>query len=133
MKDSIRRLPDAELEIMLVLWEAGKPVPRSYIDERLKGKKDWAVSTVLNLLARLVERGFVAVERQGQGKMNIYSAAVGEQEYLEFESKTMLEKLYGNSVKNLVASLYNGKAMDDHDMKELQTFIDEHRKRGKDA
>jgi|GEM_PF-6721217 len=117
-------------------WFCGKPESLCPVRISMNGsraKKTGRSSTVLNLLARLVERGFVAVERQGQGKMNIYSAAVGEQEYLEFESKTMLEKLYGNSVKNLVASLYNGKAMDDHDMKELQTFIDEHRKRGKDA
>ncbi|SHI14913.1 Predicted transcriptional regulator [Sporobacter termitidis DSM 10068] len=133
MHDSLRRLPDAELEIMLILWEAGKPVQRSYIDEQLKGKKDWAVSTVLNLLARLIDRGFVAVARQGAGKMNIYSAAVSEQEYLEFESKTMLEKLYGNSLKNFVATLYSGKAIDDRDINELRVFLDEHRKRGTNA
>lgn len=53
----IRRLPDSELEIMLILWEAGKPVSRSYIDDQLKGKKEWAITTVLKLLSRLTERG----------------------------------------------------------------------------
>lgn len=129
MIDSIKRLPDAELEIMLILWEAGQPVQRSYIDERLKGKKDWAVTTILKLLSRLIERGFVTVERQGQGKMNIYDAAISEQEYLEFESKTMLEKLYGNSVQALVTSLYNGKAIDDKDINDLREFLDGYRKR----
>lgn len=128
MQDSFRRIPDAELEIMLILWDAGRPVPRSYIDEQLRGKKDWAVTTVLKLLSRLVERGFVTVEHPGMGKTSFYSAVVSEQEYLEYESKTMLEKLYGNSVRNFVASLYHGKVIDDHDMNELQAFLDEHRK-----
>ncbi len=129
MPDSIRRLPDAELEIMLILWEAGQPVPRSYIDEHLRGKKDWAVTTILKLISRLVERGFVTVERQGHGKMSFYSTSISDQEYLEFESKTMLEKLYGNSVKALVTSLYNGKAIDDKDINDLRTFLDDYRKR----
>lgn len=129
-KKSIRRLPASELEIMLILWEAEKPVPRSYIDDQLKGKKEWAITTVLKLLSRLTERGFVTTERKG--KMNIYSPAVSEEDYLEYESKSMLEKLYGNSVKTFVASLYNGKAIDDQDIKELRKFLDQYRKCEKD-
>jgi BlaI family penicillinase repressor len=133
MQDSLRRLPDAELEIMLVLWEAGMPVPRSYIDEQLKGKKNWAVTTILKLLSRLIERGYVTAVRRGTGKPSFYSAAVSEREYLEYESKTMLDKLYGNSIKNLVATLYNGRVINDHDMNDLREFLDEHRKRGTDG
>lgn len=130
---SFKRLPDAELEIMLILWDAGQPVSRAYIDEQLQGKKDWAVTTVLKLLSRLIDRGFVLVERQGQGKMNFYSAAISEHEYLEYESKSMLQKLYGNSVKSLIASLYNGKAIDDKDIKELRLFLDDYGKRESDG
>ena len=37
----------------------------------------------------------------------------------------MLEKLYGNSVKNFVAALYQGREIDDEDLKELEGFLKE--------
>ena len=41
----IKRLPDAELEIMLLLWQAETAVPRNYFDKALKEDKNWADST----------------------------------------------------------------------------------------
>jgi len=39
VKKSIRRLPDAELEIMKIIWEANEPVTSAYISEKLKAKR----------------------------------------------------------------------------------------------
>ena len=41
----MRRLPDTELEVMLVLWEAEGEVPRSYFDRQLKDKH-WNINTI---------------------------------------------------------------------------------------
>lgn len=125
MSKKIKRLPDSELDIMLVIWEAGKPVSRAYIDERLKEKKNLAVTTVLTYLSRLIEKGFVSCERQG--KMNIYSAAVNEEDYLASESKYFLEKLYNGSLKTFVAALYNNNAISDDEISELQEFLNKAR------
>lgn len=125
MSKKIKRLPDSELDIMLVIWEAGKPVSRAYIEERLKEKKNLAVTTVLTYLSRLIEKGFVSCERQG--KMNIYSAAVNEEDYLASESKYFLEKLYNGSLKTFVAALYNNNAISDDEISELQEFLNKAR------
>jgi len=122
MHKKIKRLPDSELDVMLVIWKAGKPVSRAYIEERLREKKNLAVTTVLTYLSRLIEKGFVSCERQG--KMNIYSAAIKEEDYLASESKYFLEKLYKGSLKTLVASLYNNDAISDEEISELQEFLD---------
>ena len=37
----------------------------------------------------------------------------------------MLERLYGNSLKNFVNSLYQGKHMDQGDIRELSDFLKE--------
>jgi len=89
----------------------------------LEGKKDWAVTTILNFLARLVDRGFLTVKRKG--KTNIYTSIVSEEEYLESESKSFLERLHGNSLKSFVASLYSGDVISQRDLEELKSFIDE--------
>lgn len=120
---ALARLPDAELEIMKILWDCGEGVSSAYVMEKLGGKKDWAVTTVLNFLARLADRGFVSVQRNG--KSNIYTPLVCEDEYLKSESKSFLDRLHGNSLVSLIASLYGGDAISQDDLEELRRYIDE--------
>ena len=119
----IVKLPEAELEIMLIIWEQEKNIKTEQIIEKLEGKKAWKKTTVLNFLARLVDRGFLEVKKQG--RFNVYNPIINEQEYLEQESKTFLRKVFGNSIKKLVASLYNSKSISKKDLEELQCFIKE--------
>ncbi|QHQ61914.1 BlaI/MecI/CopY family transcriptional regulator [Anaerocolumna sedimenticola] len=122
MNKMIKRLPDSELEIMMIIWEAKEPVTSAFVSEKLKYKKVWKITSVLTFLARLVDKGFLSSTREG--KVNIYSPLIGEQEYLESESKSILEKLYGNSLTNFVNALYNSKAISEEDITELRQFID---------
>jgi predicted transcriptional regulator len=117
------KLPEAELEIMMIIWESGQNVTSDYIMEKLNGKKTWGRTTVLNFLTRLVDRGFLTISKEG--RFNIYSPLVAQQEYLEQESKSFLEKMYQNSVKKLVATLYNSKNISKDDLEELKRFIEE--------
>lgn len=123
LKGEIKRLPDAELEIMMIIWEAKEPVTSAYIMKALEGIKTWGTTTVLNFLSRLVERGFLKCEKQG--KINVYTVIIQEETYLENESKSFLERLHGNSIKSLMAALYKGKGITKQDLEELQSFIDE--------
>ena len=61
----MRKLPESELEIMIALWEADGPVLRNYFDKKLKERKNWADSTILSLLGRLQEKGFLSCSKQG--------------------------------------------------------------------
>lgn len=128
MNQKIVHLPNSELEIMMVLWEAGKPVPRAYIDEQLKERQSWAPTTVLNFLARLSEKGFVLSEQQGRARSNLYSALISEEEYLEFESSSVMGRLCSRSVRNLVANLYHNRSIDEKELDELEAFIREAKK-----
>ncbi len=56
-------------------------------------------------------------------KSNLYSPVIRQEEYLQNESKTVLEKLYGNSIKKFVASLYQGNQIAEEDLDELNDFI----------
>lgn len=121
--DAIKRLPDSELEIMMIIWEANKPVSSAYIMEKLDGEKSWVHTTVLNFLSRLVERGFLEISKYG--KFNYYNPLIREEEYLRKESKSFLEKMHKNSLKSLVATLYDGNAISKEDLKELSKYVDE--------
>ena len=118
----MRRLPDTELEVMLVLWEAEGEVPRSYFDQKLKDKH-WNINTTNTYLSRLLEKGFLTCEKRG--RMNFYRPAVTREEYLAFESRSVLDRLYGSSVKRFVAALYQDKKMDEAQLKELEALLEE--------
>ena len=42
MEETIRRLGDAELEIMQAVWAAGEPVSSTYVQQALRGRRDGA-------------------------------------------------------------------------------------------
>ena len=135
MKKTINRLPDSELDIMLVLWKYEPPMTRIEIERVVNEKKALAPTTILSLLTRLEKKNFVKVTKQG--KMNLYTPLISQEEYQQSESKSVLEKLYGNSLKKFVTSLYQGQKMDEQDslyqgkkmnqddIKELHDFLEE--------
>ena len=127
-KKELVHLPNSELEIMMAIWEAGKPVSRLEIDEKISAK-NWQAPTVLKFLSRLTEKGFLKCEKPEGGKTNIYTSLVSEEEYLEFESNSVLGKFCGRSVKSLVANLYENNTINDSELDELQKFIDEAKKK----
>lgn len=119
MVNKIKRLADSELEIMLIIWHAQDSVTSAYISENLT--KKLARTSILTFLSRLVEKGFLRIDRQS--KINVYTPLINKKIYLESEGKSVLKKLYDNSIKTLVVSLYDGKAISDQDLEELKAFI----------
>lgn len=118
----LKRLPDSELEVMLALWDCGGEASRSQIEEKL-ADFHWAVNTINTFLTRLCTRKFISVRKEG--KTNYYSPLVSKEEYLAFESRGMLKKLYGGSVSNFVAAFSDGNGIDEKEIEELQSLIDE--------
>lgn len=120
-KNEIDRLPDAELDVMLVLWNSTEPMKTAKILEVLNRQKNWSISTVQALLSRLTERGFVKIEKRMRFKY--YIPLVQEDVYRSQETKTFLERLHGNSFKSLIATLINSKTIDASDIDEIEEML----------
>ena len=118
-----KKLGEAELEIMQVIWESDKPVTSNYILKELQGSRKWQLSTLMTSLARLVDKGFAACDRSTGS--NLYTSVISENEYKTGASKHFLEKLYRNSIQNMVATLYSNRAIKKSDVEELRKFLDE--------
>ena len=116
-----KKLPEAELEIMLVIWDGQQPVTSESIMERLD--KDWTRPTLLKLLTRLCDRGFLRCDKEG--RHNVYSVLVPRENYVQDASSNFLQKLHHNSLTSLVASLYDGQKVSKADLEELKRFIEE--------
>ena len=123
MGNSLKKLGEAELEIMQAIWESRKPVTSNYILKELQGKRKWQLSTLMTSLARLVDKGFVVCDRS-MG-VNLYTALIGENDYKTRAGKYFLEKLYHNSIQNMVAALYRNEMIGKDDIAQLRDYLDE--------
>ena len=66
MNNNMRRLPDAELEVMQALWACNAPVVRADIEAILFKTHPMAMTTLLTLLTRLSEKGYIQIEKVGR-------------------------------------------------------------------
>lgn len=124
----IKRLPDAELEIMKELWAASGPLTRAQLEERL-ARRRWASTTLLALLGRLEAKGYVSREKQGKGYL--YAAALAREDYLPVESRSALERMFGGSAKNLIAAMAQTKDFSKEDIDELAAYLEELKQGGR--
>lgn len=115
----MKRLPDTELEVMKALWTTGPDTPRSVLEDGL-APFGWAANTINTYLSRLADKGFVSVRREG--KSNLYTPLVAREEYQAFDSREVLDRLYG-SPRNFVAALAR-EGMRQGELEELQALLD---------
>ena len=118
---SVKRLPEGEREIMQHIWDETPPVERRTI-ERALGEKHLAPSTILTYLTRLTEKGFLSVEREGRS--NAYTPLISRREYLAAESRDLLDKLYGGSLRSFAVSLCDG-GVSREEIDELRRMLEE--------
>lgn len=123
----MKRIPDAELELMMIIWDADQPVTRVEIEEKLSEDRNVLPNTILTLLTRLEKRGFLKKEREG--KINYYSALVDKEPYLKEVSHGMLNRMFKGSLKNFAAALYDGEKLSEEDVADLMEFFENKVKR----
>ena len=103
MSNQIRKLPDAELEVMQAIWSCTPPVSRTDIDAILKDTHPMALTTLLTLLTRLSEKGFVQIEKVGRSSR--YYPLISKHEYLADQGKRFFNKLCGRNLSSFANAL----------------------------
>lgn len=122
MAENQRKLGEAELQIMRILWESDKPMTSNDILTELHDSRQWQLSTLMTSLKRLSDKGFVHCDRSTRN--NLYSAIVSENDYKAVASRHFLSQLYDNSLRNMIATLYESKEIKHSDISELRSFLD---------
>lgn len=120
----VKKLPDAEFEIMKSVWHSEEPVTSPILTEKLKHihpNKDWKPQTVMTMLVRLEKKGFLRSEKNG--KERLYYSAVSEEEYMEVEAQSFRSKFSGGSFSGLVKALNGGEKISEEDIEELQNWL----------
>ena len=100
---NMKRLPESELEIMQIIWKEETPVSRITIEHSLQEKHPLAPTTILTLLTRLCEKGFLSLKKDGRS--NLYEPLITEREYLACESRSFLDRMFGGSIAGFATAL----------------------------
>ena len=121
MNEKIRRLPDAELEVMQALWACEPPAARTEIEAVLFPSHPMAMTTLLTQLTRLSDKGFLTIEKQG--RRSCYTPLISREDYLAAQSNRFLHKLCGGSLPTFAAALCSS-GMSREEIAQLRELLD---------
>lgn len=96
-------MPDAEFEVMRVLWDAGPSSVRQVLTHLEECGRRLASTTVQTFLARLARKGFVRADRSGTAFR--FRALVSRERVSRSRLKSLLEQLYDGAAGPLVLQL----------------------------
>lgn len=116
-----QQISDSELEIMKIIWKNHGTALYAFIMKELeKNAYEWKKNTVLTLLSRLINKGFLTIRKIG--RRNEYTALVSEKDYLTTQTKNFLQKTFEGDVKSLVSTLIQQDILSSDDIDSLQAY-----------
>jgi len=115
------KISDSELEVMRILWREGRPLSFTEIRTALESKTDWKKSTIQTLVVRLRDKGVLSTQDH---YVTLYSPNVSEEEYVQTEGQSFINKLFDGSAKKLVAALCRSGKLGESDVDELKAFFE---------
>jgi BlaI family transcriptional regulator, penicillinase repressor len=118
-----KRITDAELDVMEVLWGAAEPLTAADIAERIDPTRAWTLATVKTMLSRLATKG--AISYRVEGRRFLYSPAIERESYVGSESRRFVDKLFGGRLSPLVARLAEEDSLDEEDIAAIEAILKE--------
>lgn len=121
----MRRLSDAEWNVMNVLWSDGtdNAVALGEAVEQLKPLTGWSRNTVLTYLTRMEDKGLVTIHRDTEPHK--YMAAVSREECAVKERKNLLNRVYGGAAGDMIAAFLKETKISSKERDELRKLLDE--------
>ena len=115
------QLGELESEVMKVLWVKERATVQG-VQKRLDWQKPLAYTTVMTVLTRLVEKGFLGREKEGRGY--IYYPLVQRDQIANSALQTVVNRFFDGLGSQVVANLLSDdETLDDDDLDALEELI----------
>lgn len=114
------RISESEVEVLEILWQAGEPLPVAPIRTKLEKERGWDASTVKTLLRRLCDKGVVAAEKR---EVFYYRPLLGRREYRRWCARSLLDRVFRGSARELIASLVEEDQLSGAELEELREIL----------
>ncbi len=116
------RISEAESQVMAVLWASAVALPADDIVAALADQQDWQPATIKTLINRLLNKGAIDAERDG--RRYLYRPLLSREDWLQQESASLLDRLFGGRVAPLVAHFSRHQRLSKRDLSELRKLIE---------
>lgn len=114
-------ISESEWKVMKLLWHKS-PQPAYDLIQSLAKTENWHPNTIKTLLARLTKKKAVATEKYKN--LYLYRPLVTEDECIQVESQSFLDRLFGGSVKPLLVHFARSQKLSKSDLDELKRILE---------
>lgn len=118
-----QQIPDAELEVLAVLWKRGQLSARE-IREAMENYRPMTHAAVSTLLKRLGEKGLVKREKGQVGKAFLFQAAIPPRSTHRRIVKDLMQRVFADNGLALVSALFDTHPPSMDELDELQELLD---------
>jgi predicted transcriptional regulator len=120
---------DAELDVLKVLWALGPATVREVEARLRKQRRRWAYTTILTLLSRLREKGYVTSDKpaggEGGGSAHVFRPAISRDQLLRDGLTDLADRICDGTASPLVHALVQGKNLTRADIADLRKLLDD--------
>lgn len=114
------RISEAEHAVMEILWEE-HPLSAQIIIGRTPPERNWSVTTVKTLLARLVSKGVIAATNEG--RRYLYRPLVERDHYVNTETARLVDRLFKGRLTPFVAHFAERNQLTDEDINAIDDLL----------
>ena len=114
-------ISEAEYQVMKLIWDKA-PVSTKEVTEILADESSWKPKTIQTLLSRLVKKGVIGYKKEG--RVFVYTPLIKEEDYVEQESSSFLNKFYDGALNSMVINFLEQDKLTENDIDELKKILD---------
>ena len=123
MGNPYQNVSEAETEVLKVLWEFGPATVREINVRLARRKRKWAYNTVLTLLSRLREKGYVGADRRDTA--HTFRAIVTRDALLGSSLTALADNLCDGTTSPLVYALVRGRKFSTEEIAHFRKLLDD--------
>ncbi len=113
----------AELEVLKVVWRRGPSTVHEVQAALEASKRKWAYTTLLTLLRRLAEKGYLIAAKQGRA--HVYEAAIQQHELLREHLTDLADRVCEGQSLPLMLSLFEGRQFSNEEIGHFRQLLDQ--------
>lgn len=119
----MQQVSDYELILLKIIWRNGDKALYADIVKALEEQKTpWTKNTIITLLSRLVDKGFLKTNKIG--RKNEYTALIAAKDYQGTQTESFLDKIYEGNAKGLVSTLIQKDLLRPEDYEDLKKLLE---------
>jgi len=119
-KKTVAELTEAEWEIMKVVWDQ-EPCAAGTVQEALAATRDWCYATVKLTMDRMVQKGFLEINRIRN--LQLFRSCVSEVEARRGELRKMLKRAFGGALTPMLKFLIEHEGLSKDEAAELRELV----------